>query len=436
MVRRRHVFYVEGYDPQGATGYYGIFQRNAKRFQKLWPIAVELRELKLDSDVLAHWEVEASGPNWRTSTRYEFLRLEGVIGANMRQPLWRQVPRALYWGLGDLLGGTTFRIFRASWRFGLHLVTYQILLMAWIAVAAAAGMLAGGLATRLAGLPVAVGVVVAVAAAAALFVALRPLADRWFVIQVNNCWPKLREFARGAPSSLRQPIDIFASRVVAAARANEADEILVIGHSGGGTLAPAVVTRALKLAPDLGRHGPRIVLMTLGSVMPAAALHPASDWLRAIVQRIAVEPSILWLDCQSRKDLLNFWGFDPVPGLGLNVGRERCNPQIWQVRMRDALSPRNYWRLRWNLFRIHYQFIMANDNRAPYDYTMLCCGPVPVEEWAKRGRELVEAFLEDGSYAPADRRSNEAISRIDSETGRAAQVGPQATSTAAAVSQG
>jgi hypothetical protein len=409
MIQRRHVFYVEGYDPQGAAGYYGIFQSAAKRFQKLWPIAVDLHELKLDTDGLAHWDVETSGPNWRTSTRYEFLRLENIIRANMREPLWRQVPRALYWALDDLLSGTTFRIFWASWRFGLHLVGYQILLMAWIAASAAAGALAGVLAAQAAGLPVAIAVVVALAAAAAVFVALRPLTDRWLVIQVNNCWPKLREFARGGSSSLRQPIDIFANRVVAAVRANEADEILIVGHSGGGTLAPAVVTRALELAPDLGRHGPRIVFMTLGSVMPAAALHPDSGWLRAKIQRIAVEPSILWLDCQSRKDCLNFWGFDPVAGLGVTVGRERCNPQIWQVRMRDSLSPQSYWRLRWNLFRIHYQFILANDNRAPYDYLMLCCGPVPVEEWAKCGRELVEAFLEDGSYAQAGGRSNEAI---------------------------
>jgi len=428
MVQRRHVFYVEGYDPQGAAGYYRIFQGVAKRFQKLWSIAVDLHELQLDTEAGAHWNVEASGPNWRTSTRYEFLRLESVIRANMREPLWRQVPRALHWALNDLLSGTTFRIFRAAWRFGLHLAAYQILLIAWIAASAAVGVLAGILATQLAGLPVAIGVATAVAAAAAVFVALRPLTDHWLVIQINNCWPRLREFARGGPSSLRQPIDIFANRLVAAARANEADEILVIGHSGGGTLAPAVVTRALELDPDLGRHGPRLVLMTLGSVMPAAALHPDAGWLRALIQRIAAEPSILWIDCQSRKDALNFWGFDPVAGLGVNVSGERRNPQIWYVRMRDSLSPQSY--RRWNLFGIHYQLILANDNRAPYDYMMLCCGPVPVEEWAKRGRELVGTFLEDGSYAQAGPRPPIAV-----EAACAARVGPEATSAAGRVRQ-
>ncbi len=48
---------------------------------------------------------------------------------------------------------------------------------------------------------------------------------------------------------------------------------------------------------------------------------------------------------------------------------------------------------------MHYQFIMANDRRAPYEYMMLVCGPVPVEQWARRGRAILAGFSEDGSYS-------------------------------------
>ena len=41
---------------------------------------------------------------------------------------------------------------------------------------------------------------------------------------------------------------------------------------------------------------------------------------------------------------------------------------------------------------MHYQFIMANDMRAPYEYMMLVCGPVPVEQWAKRGHDMLARF--------------------------------------------
>ena len=95
LIRRRHVIYVEGYDPQGAEGYYGLFERAWKRFLKIWPLQARLGALALDSQDFAHWDVEASGPNWQVATRYDFLRQEHIIRANMAEPLSRQIPRAL-----------------------------------------------------------------------------------------------------------------------------------------------------------------------------------------------------------------------------------------------------------------------------------------------------------------------------------------------------
>ena len=116
-------------------------------------------------------------------------------------------------------------------------------------------------------------------------------------------------------------------------------------------------------------------------------------------RRVAVEPSILWIDAQARADVLNFYDFDPVAGTGVDAGEKRCNPLIWVVRIRDMIKPEFYDKIRWNLFRMHYQFIMANDMRAPYDYMMLMCGPLPVEQWARNGRQMLERFAEDGRYA-------------------------------------
>jgi pimeloyl-ACP methyl ester carboxylesterase len=238
-----------------------------------------------------------------------------------------------------------------------------------------------------------------VLAGIAIFFALKQLAKRTFVIQINSHWPYLCEFARGEPTCFDAPIEACAQRVVAAARANEVDEIVVVGHSGGGALAPAVITRALALDPEVGRRGPPVVLLTLGSIAPGAALHPKAVKLREVFARLAVEPSITWIDSQSRKDVLNFFEFDPVEGLGIHVGAKRCNPLIWRVRFRDMLSPEFYKRIRFNFFRLHYQFIMANDQRAPYDYFMLVCGPVPVATWAKDPQAALAAFDADARLA-------------------------------------
>ncbi len=400
MIRRRHVIYVEGYDPQGAEGYYNLFTRSWKRFLNIWPLRAKVGPLQIDSEDFAHWDIEAAGPNWQVDTRYEFLRQEQMIRGNMAEPLWRQVPRAIGWALEYFLTGTIFRVFRASWHYGLALVFFQFGLLLWLTLSVVAGWLAAFAAVRYAGMPPAVSFIAGAVAALGCFVLLKPLANRFMIIQINSHWPYLVDYARGNPSCFDAPVEAAAWRLVEAARANAADEIVVIGHSGGGVLGPAVMARALAMDPDVGRHGPKVVLLTLGSIMPGAGVDPQASALHKIIERVAVEPSVRWIDVQSRKDILNFYDFDPVAGIGVDAGPARCNPLIWKVRFREMLSPELYKRIRVNFFRMHYQFIMANDRRAAYDYFMLTCGPVPVEEWATRGNEVVAAFGPDAGYTP------------------------------------
>jgi hypothetical protein len=401
LVRRRHVIYVGGYDPQGAEGYYRLFARSWKRFLTIWPLATKLGALELDSEDFAHWDIEAAGPNWQVSTRYEFLRQEHIIRANMAEPMMRQIPRAFAWTLDCLVSGALLRVLRTSWAFGLVLIYFQTMLMWWILLSVAGGGLIAYASAQYMDLP-GVGLLIGIAAGFAIFALLRPLADRWFVVQINSHWPRLCEFARGEPSCFDKLVDACAQRLMAAARANEADEIIIVGHSGGGALAPAVIVRALERDPDVGRRGPPLVLLTLGSIAPGAALHPKAGHLRAVTARLAAEPSIVWIDCQSRADIMNFWDFDPVEGIGAHAGPARCNPWIWMLRFRDMLSPEFFRRLRFHFFRLHYQFIMANDRRARYDYFMLLTGPVPVTTWARHDYATMKAFEEDATLA-ADR---------------------------------
>jgi hypothetical protein len=72
---------------------------------------------------------------------------------------------------------------------------------------------------------------------------------------------------------------------------------------------------------------------------------------------------------------------------------------IWILRFRDMLSPEFFRWLRFHFFRLHYQFIMANDRRARYDYFMLLTGPIPVATWARHDYEALMAFERDAAVA-------------------------------------
>jgi len=344
-VRRRHVIYVGGYEPRGARGYYKLFQRECDRFQRVWPVSLTVQPGEFDSEDFARWPLEVRAHNWQVSTTYDFLRLERFIRSDLAEPMLRHIPRALGWMIGDLTSGAQWRIFRASWRFGLHLLFVQLVLLAWLELAVAIGVTVAYALTDRLGLSAAAGAVMCLFVVLVSFRALQPIANRWGAIQIPSCWMILRRFARGRATWIDDVIDIGARRLIAAAQANAADELVVVGHSAGGVIALAMVARALEFDPDLGRRGPRLVLLTLGSVMPAVALHPAAQRMREIVRHLAIEPTLAWIDCQSRKDVMTFLNFDPVDGVGIHVGTRRCNPLTWRVRFKDMLSPTDYRRL-------------------------------------------------------------------------------------------
>ncbi len=387
-VRRRHVIYVAGYEPRGARGYCKLFERECDRFQRVWPVSLTVEPADLDAADFARWYVDVRASDWQVSTTYDFLRLDGFIRSDLAEPMVRHLPRSLGWVIGDLVSGAQFRIFRASWRFGLHLLFVQLVLLAWLAFAAAIGAMAGYVATGRLGLSAPVGLVASLLAALAAFLALQPIARRWGAIQIPSCWTTLRRFARSQATWLDQVIDIGARRLMAAAQANDADEIVVVGHSAGCVIASAVIARALEFDPELGRRGPRLVLLTLGSVMPAVALHPAAQRMREIVRRLAVEPTLAWIDCKFRKDVMSFLKCDPVDGVGVHVGARRRNPLTWRIPFKDMLSPEDY--------RVHFQYIMASDRPCAYDYILLIGGPVALAEWARKHPELTLEFIKDG----------------------------------------
>ncbi len=171
-------------------------------------------------------------------------------------------------------------------------------------------------------------------------------------------------------------MDTFAGYVVDAVRNSDADEAVIVGHSSGSFLAIDVLDRALARDPALGRHGPKLALLTIGANLPIVGFHPGAQWFRDRLKRLAIAPKLTWVDYQSRHDIMNFWPFDPIAGHGITLGRERRNPLVVPISFRDLWTPGGFGRRRWRFFRAHFQFLLANERPgAAYDYYLICCGP-------------------------------------------------------------
>src|SRR5437762_29891 len=157
--------------------------------------------------------------------------------------------------------------------------------------------------------------------------------------------------------------------------------LLIGGHSTGTTVAVEVAARALALDPELGRHGPAVALLTIGSCLPVVGFVRTADRLRRHIARLATEASLLWVEYQAPQDVLNAFGFDPVRDLDLDLGgAPRINPIIRSARFKETILPSTYRRMRWNFFRVHFHFLMPNEIPGEYDYPMIVCGPVSLAD--------------------------------------------------------
>jgi hypothetical protein len=380
-VQHRHVIYVQGYDPRGLAQYYRMFRTELRKFGRLYDLATTVSRPKGPPDgETASWTIETTGAGWQTRTDYDFLRWEDLIQRDLAWPIWRTLAYAIaiYWRL--VFSGTMGRFWSAHWRFATFISYPHVLLLneaiwsAGIAWAFGIGLQALGIHGFL-----------AVGGAAAVFVAvlgtlLKTTEHLSYLLYLMSDTIFTWQFSHGQRPDWDARIDRFARHLVEIVQTSDAQEIVLVGHSSGSFLGSEIVARALKLDPELGRHGPRVVLLTLGGNMPIVGFHKAAVGFREHLRLLAVEPSIDWIDCQSRKDVMNFFPFDPVTGHDIDAGSGKRNPTIVPVRFREIIRPEHYNRFRWKFFRVHFQFVMANERPHPYDFYMIVCGPVPLKE--------------------------------------------------------
>ena len=380
-VQHRHIIYVQGYDPRGLAQYYRMFRTELRKFGRLYQFAATIsRPQSAPDGETASWTIETKASDWQTRTSYDFLRWEDLIQRDLAAPIWRTVLHAMwiYWRL--VFGGTIARFWRAHWRFATF-ISYPHFLLFIEALFSLGIAFAFGKGLEALGIPG----MFSIAASAALFVAflgsmLKYTENLTYLLYLLSDTIWTWEFSHRQRPEWDERIDRFAQHLAKVARTSNAEEIVVVGHSSGSFLGVEILARALKLDPALGRHGPRIVLLTIGGNFPIVGFHAESQDFRDHLRSLAIEPSIDWIDCQSRKDVMNFFPFDPIAGHGIDVGGSRRNPTIVPVRFREIIKPEHYNLFRWKFFRVHFQFVMANERPHAYDFFMIVCGPIPLSE--------------------------------------------------------
>ena len=373
MIGRRHVFLIGGYDPITPERQFERFGRSLSNFKRTWNISSQTSAMTDTSKVSACWNAEAWGPNWKTRTTFEMLRWDDLILRDSERGMLSRLGQSARALFDFAATGTFFRYVYANWKYAL----FFIFPFFYVALFGLGGAGIGYAVTRLSGLTGVYAAISGIFIATTIFLALMHwLGPRGRINHVLDDAIFSREFLYGQRPEMERRIDDFASRIMERARQADVDEILVVGHSLGAALTLAAVARGLKQDPQLGKHGPTLCVLTVGATIPKFALHPKGDRIRQATQAVAGELSIRWTEYQARDDVVSFYRFDPVTLK--RVGRDGSDgrPNIRRVQIHSMMDPASFRRNRHDYMRMHYQFLMGNGQRAPYDYCLIVCGPL------------------------------------------------------------
>ena len=373
-VKNRAVFFIGGYDPKTAEGFFTRMQRELRRFEQTWGTVSTMSAISdLGETASARFSTTLAGA-WRTDTDFTFLVLDGIVADDFARPLPVRVLKYLVAFFDYVFSGTYFAMLRKSWRFSLYFL-YPFLAMLLFAVL---GVIAASLVARLS---IPHGHLLAPIVGLAVFaVLLATLGRRWAITHLMDLWSFSLNFLRGRRPDAEALMQRFAQTIVAHAKANACDEILLIGHSTGGGMILNIAARCLRIDPDFAGRSREVSLLTLGSTALKLGLHPAAGKFRADVQSLVDEPRLKWAEFQCLTDVINFYRTDPVRDMKLRPRPAGVAPfpVIRHVRIRNMLADATYKRIKHNFFRVHYQFVFGNTKRYFYDFFMVCFGPQPL----------------------------------------------------------
>lgn len=387
VVRRRLVFFIAGYDAEARSRYRMLFMRelllSARRFAEPAP---KIGRASEEAGGLAQvWQVGPCPEVGGAAVDYEVLHWDDLVARDGRRPRLVNVGLLVAGTLHALVRGALWRFYRFNHLYG-NVIVYPFAMV--LALALVSGLIAALVHPHLGhgyghslGLPPALSLPAALVLGVAWIAAIdRPL-NRVFFWLLLRSWVFHWQHGQGWRPDYEARLDAFAERAAARiaqarAAAEPPDEILIVGHSTGGMTAVELAARLLERMPDLGAAGPALSLATLGSALPLVAIQPQAGRLRAQIAGLVASRRLVWCDFQAPQDWMNFPGFNPILDLDLpDTGGTVANPIVRSAQFKRILTPETYAKVRNRPFRMHFQFLMANERPGDYDYFRMVLGP-------------------------------------------------------------
>ncbi len=378
-VFRRKVFYVPGYDPFPPRRYRELYRSEGADQAALSGYELTLRARAPDSPGYG-WSV-TSVMERPAEAEIEVLVWSDLVRSSMTQGI-----AGTYWLLARtawvyISSGALRRLVRLRKGPMIAALYPAVLLLGQGLVALVLGALVLWLG---AALPYGGEWALGAAVVWAVLHGFRRLDRRIFVYYLMHDYA-FTAMERGAyPALLEARLAEFRARVRAALDSG-VDEVLVVGHSSGVHLAVTVLADLIR--GGVPARGPALGFLSLGQVVPMASFLPGAVRLRGDLAYLSARRELTWVDVTAPGDGCTFALCDPVAVSGV-APEGQLWPLVISAAFTQTLTPARWKALRWQFFRLHFQYMCAFDNLrgavTDYDYFRITAGPFTLERRFRR----------------------------------------------------
>jgi pimeloyl-ACP methyl ester carboxylesterase len=371
-VKKRHVFYISGFDPRGAETYYRLFATECAAQAALTRATICVGERVNLSALSSTWPVTRETESGTVQTTFEFLRWDDIVRRHWHggyRNLFRMGLKTYWQCVSPGNQGYLSRIRKLSgWNFILGMTPAILLFVVPLLsiLAAWVGYRLGALLPLPAPWP---SPLLAVLSTGGTLAAAAWMERRASIGWLLRSFGFMRDYCIDGVAEFDQRIDAFARMVASYVQSADDDEILVVGHSSGANIAVSVLAKALQIDPRLQQHQPQVCLLTLGATIPLQGLAPTAQEFRTELAQLAAATAMPWVDISSPHDIASFALHNPVTASGVKLtGGAAQRPQVVSGAFSEVLTPQTLARLKYNVFRMHFQYLMAGEKPRANDY--------------------------------------------------------------------
>ena len=373
-VRRRHVYYIPGYDPFPPRRYRELYRTEAAAQAAISGYKISQRPKKGDGPY--GWSVRSQVGGVQADSDIHILEWSDIVRASMTAGVWATYALLVRTAWIYLSTGALFRLFRLRAGPGIAAMYPVVMLLGQLAVALlAAGLVAWALSFAL---PLWVSGVLGAGVIWPILEGFRRIDGKFFVHYLLLDFAFTAKHKGRNPPELEARLDDFAALIAGALADPDLDEVLVVGHSSGVHLGVSVLARVLRAGVPEGRA--RLAFLSLGHAVPMQSYLPQADKLRADLNYLSQQQGLFWLDVTAPGDGCCYALCDPVAVSGAAPDSGQIWPLVISAAFTQSLRPETYKKLKRRYFRLHFQYLCAFDAPKDYDYFLITAGPLALAD--------------------------------------------------------